>query len=310
MMRGSPLVNRVLLVPRQRSFRFILWLLKLRSERIDLALLATRQHAFWPKALRLFGGVRRIVADSPTKRTKYIAHHRTVSASDVEHRIDSNLALLEQVVGPLPRHVPELSVSKADHARAQPLLGALGISAETLLVGVHPGSEPLVPQKRYPGPQLRFALCEVLNSEPHLHMLVFFGGEPNDERDAYRALHPRLHLVEDQPFPVVTALAGRCSAFLAGDTGLAHVAAAQDVPVLIVAGPTEVRSTAPRGPGVTVVSTAAQLACMPCYGTALYGTCDHVSCMRSLPPSRVAGELRSVLRSAQPQISRPMVAPA
>jgi ADP-heptose:LPS heptosyltransferase len=98
------------------------------------------------------------------------------------------------------------------------------------------------------------------------------------------------------PLRTVAAIEARCRVFLSGDTGLAHIAAALGVPVVVVAGPTQVRSTCPRGSHIEVVRTEEELDCMPCFGTPLYGRCSHVRCMVTIVPDRVA---RAVIHRIQ-----------
>lgn len=301
------LVDRVLLIPDwRRRLRFGAWLVGLRKSKIDLAIVATRHHTVWPALLRRLAGVREIAADSPSVALRGVRYHRCVAEADTEHRVESNLALLELIAGPVRRTPPALNVSPADAARAHALLGALDISRGTDVIGVHAGSDPRVPQKRYPGAALRTALLELLERAPDAHAVILFGGERTDDRESYRGAHPRLHVLTDLPLGVVTAIAERCTVFLAGDTGLAHMAAARGTPVVIIAGPTQVRSTRPWGSHVEVLTTTMPLPCMPCYGTNLYGTCSHVSCMTTLPPTQVVRAVLRVLKSEREKHQAPV----
>jgi heptosyltransferase-2 len=291
------LVNRVCHIPAFRTFAFLKWAVGLRRHRFDLAIVATRQHPIWAMVLRYLAGVAAIAADSSGRSLRAVRYHRSVALESPEHRVDSNLALLEQIVGPLARSAPLVPVTAVDNDAAAKLVERLDLPADALLIGVHPGSDPKVPQKRYPRQQMLALLLDLLERTPRLHALVFFGGEPNDDRAAFGGAHDRLHVVADVGLRVVTALTRHCAAFLAGDTGLAHIAAAQKIPVVVIAGPTQVQSTRPWGANVRVVTTDSALACMPCYGTSLYGTCTHVSCMTTLPIQRVAERVLETLNA-------------
>jgi heptosyltransferase-2 len=297
--RDTALVDSVVVIPPAGSLRFLLWLIGLRRLRIDFALVATRHHRTWPALLRLLAGARRVAADSDAEAGRFATYHRRVALRDTEHRVDSNLALLELAAGPLPHYEPVVELSPDDERSAERVLSTLGLPSGALLLGIHPGSEPKVPQKRYPGALLRDVVLRLLAAE-EVHALVFFGGEPADEREVYRGLHERLHVVADLPLRTVAALIARCHVFLAGDTGLAHIAAARGVHVVTIAGPTQVRSTGPRGPRTVTVATETPLACMPCYETPLYGTCGHVSCMTTLAPARVAAAVSRALAACRP----------
>jgi ADP-heptose:LPS heptosyltransferase len=296
LVEGADFVDRVEIIPPQRSLAFARWAIALRARRVDVAIVATRHHVFWPRVLRVLGGIRTIAADSPSARPRWVLAHRRVALRDTEHRVESNIALLELLAGPVPRRAPRVSVLAADRARAISVIDSLRAPTDAVFLGVHTGSEPRVPQKRYPLAQMRDALVAILERDPRLQVLAFFGGELTDDRAAYRELHDRLHVVEDQPIRVVAALTGMCTAFLAGDTGLAHIAAAQGASVIVVAGPTQVQSTRPWGGNVQVITTDERLTCMPCYDTPLYGTCQHVSCMKGVPSERVARAVLGVIQ--------------
>jgi ADP-heptose:LPS heptosyltransferase len=215
------------------------------------------------------------------------------------------LELLRLVAGPVPNFAPRINLRDDDHRSADRALEAIDLGGEAILIGVHPGSEPTVPQKRYPTGQLQATILHVAERCPSAQFLVFFGGEPADERAKFAALHPRVHVISDLPLRTVAAIEARCRVLLSGDTGLAHIAAALGVPVVVVAGPTQVRSTCPRGSRIEVVRTEEELDCMPCFGTPLYGRCAHVRCMVTIAPDRVASAVMLAVRASEVQRCTP-----
>jgi lipopolysaccharide heptosyltransferase II len=294
-LRGSPLIDRLLVAPRRQGIRFLLWALRLRRHRFDLAFVATRQNPQLPWILRVLAGAKAVAADAPTTPSRFARYSRRVHIQDAEHRSVSDLALLESIVGPTPVHPPAFHIEPEDVRAAARVLDGLGLSPRSILLGVNPGSDRAVPQKRYPDPQMRAALREVLDRTAELHALVFFGGESSDARDSYRDVHPRLHVVTDLPIRTIAALSDRCALFLGGDTGLVHIAAARGCPCVVIAGPTRIESTRPWGESHEILRTAAALPCMPCYAGPLYGVCDHISCMRTLDSHDVASRVSAAL---------------
>jgi heptosyltransferase II len=82
------------------------------------------------------------------------------------------------------------------------------------------------------------------------------------------------------------------AALVAGDTGVAHLAAALGTPVVTLFGPTDPALSAPRG-RTAVVRHA--VPCAPCF----YRTCpiDH-PCMRGITADTVGASLDALLRDS------------
>lgn len=178
---------------------------------------------------------------------------------------------------------------------------------------LHPGEEPrkrarvLVPENRVrvglvPGarhatkrwPLERFvetgrALAAGTGPVP-----VFFGGDETELLQACRRLWP----AKDEWFPVredlpsTLACLARLRAVVTNDTGLMHMAAAVDTPVVALFGPTvPAFGFSPRGERHQVLEVPG-LACRPC---SLHGgeRCPrgHFRCMKDLPTDRVTEAL-------------------
>lgn len=89
-------------------------------------------------------------------------------------------------------------------------------------------------------------------------------------------------------------LLASCGAVVANDSGLAHVAAAVGVPVVMIFGPTPERTLGPLAPNVTVVR--AGLACEPCwFGARLRACAGRLDCLREISVARVEREARRLL---------------
>jgi heptosyltransferase II len=93
----------------------------------------------------------------------------------------------------------------------------------------------------------------------------------------------------DRP-ALLPRLLARLRCLVSGDTGVAHLAAALDVPTVTLFGPTDARLTAPRGPGARIVERGAP--CAPCF----LPRCpiDHV-CLVRIEPDAVLHEIRQVV---------------
>ena len=277
--RMSGLADDVIVANKRRRAAFLMTLLRLRRKRYDAAVVATRQAARLALVLRRVAGIRCVLDDAPSR------YQRGLLEGDPEHRVISNIHLVERLIGPVDVSPPVLSAPKYDAVA----LATLALpKPDSGLVGIHTGSEPAVPHKRYPTAQFVEAIKGLLALNPAVHVVAFFGGQPVDDRDAFAELDARVHIVADQPLETVTALIARCDLFLSGDSGLGHLAAALGVPTITIAGPTQIDSTRPFSTTSSVVRTDLTLSCQPCYGGPLFGRCEHRSCLTSIRPADIA----------------------
>jgi ADP-heptose:LPS heptosyltransferase len=285
-MRMSGLANSVIIADKRRRARFLMTFLRLRRQGYDAAIVATRQTARLAPLLRYGAGIRHVIGDAPSR------YQRGLLEGDPEHRVISNIRLVERLIGPVDVSAPTLAAPQCDAVLAA--IPALSKPCHRL-VGIHTGSEPAVPHKRYPTQQFVEAVTGLLALDPTVHVVAFFGGQPADDRDLFAALDARVHIVADQPLESVTALIARCDLFVSGDSGLGHLAAALGVPTITIAGPTQIHSTRPFSTANSVVRTDLALPCQPCYGGPLFGRCDHRSCLTSIQPSDVARRAADML---------------
>jgi ADP-heptose:LPS heptosyltransferase len=93
--------------------------------------------------------------------------------------------------------------------------------------------------------------------------------------------------------PALCALVARASVVVAADSGVAHLAAAVGVPVVVLFGPTDERVWAPAGHRVAVLRHAA---CRRPEGLRSSASCPPgACCLRDLPVARVARTLQALL---------------
>lgn len=119
-------------------------------------------------------------------------------------------------------------------------------------------------------------------------------GTREDARAASQATisagFPVPSLVGQDRAELLPALLRRLACLVSGDTGVAHLAAALEVPTVTLFGPTDPRLTAPRGPRARAMSTGAP--CAPCF----LRDCpiDHI-CLRGIAADEVAARVLEVV---------------
>jgi ADP-heptose:LPS heptosyltransferase len=113
-----------------------------------------------------------------------------------------------------------------------------------------------------------------------------------------QSLCPEVFFAHGESIRQTAALIGKCAAFVSNDSGLAHIAAAMDVPVVMLCGPTDPREVEPYGESGTAIH--AGLGCSPCFRVGRQPmTCGHPTCqacMKEIPVERVLQALASHLR--------------
>ena len=164
--------------------------------------------------------------------------------------------------------VPELVVLPEEE---QAMVGRFvqgGLTATDIVVGINPGSTYGDAKRWLPD---RFAevterLCRTIHKSPGQHISVVIFGAKGEERlgqEIAARLSPRsLVLSGATTIRELMAAVKRCSLLLTNDTGPMHIAAAFQVPVVAIFGPTDWRTTSPFGGAPAIVRQPVD--CAPC----------------------------------------------
>jgi lipopolysaccharide heptosyltransferase II len=199
------------------------------------------------------------------------------------HQIDEYLVLVERSGAAAATREPALRPPDADseaRAEARTLLQEAAVPPRpasrriAVHLGAAYGSAKLWPLERVA------ELCRLVVAEGATAILL---GAVADAAAAatITASAPALSLVgRDRP-ALLPALLAEIDVLVAGDTGVAHLAAALGTPVVTLFGPTDPRLSAPRG---RVVVVTHPVPCAPCF----YRSCpiEH-PCLRGVEPGDV-----------------------
>ncbi len=294
-LESHPAVDRTMKIDKGTGFfsvlkefsRVISWL---RRERFDLAVLF--QNAFEAAFLASMGRVRYIVGYETDARGLFLTH-KVVRDRDTRsfHQVEYFLGLMEAMGWPVEDRKPVLYISDEDSKSTSSMLSSLGISENCLVVGLNPGAV-FGPAKRWP--EDRFAIIGDRAAKGWGAKVLVFGSFSEREIGLrvgnYMQADP-VNLCGRTTLGQAMALIRRCNLFLTNDSGLMHVAAAFQIPMVAIFGPTDPITTGPMSRNARIVRHS--IDCSPCLREAC--PYDH-RCMLSIDPEEVWEEMEYLRR--------------
>lgn len=261
LLRNHPAVDDVVSFDKKGKDRGIRGLLRLgrqlREKRFDTVLIPHRSLRSVLLA-RLAGVPVRVGFDTSAGRRLLTQRmpYQTV------HEVERNLSLLHPWTTDTNGYSPALYPDETDRAAVDELLKNNDIMPDETLFGICPGS--VWATKRWLPD--RFAGTIKRLHDDHIGRAVLFGG--SDDEGLCRDIADRSGVS-----PVIAAgrlsllqsaaLAARCTVMLSNDTGMAHIAAAMNTPVIALFGPTvPALGFTPYGSGHQIIEQP--LSCRPC----------------------------------------------
>lgn len=200
-------------------------------------------------------------------RGRFLTHPARDDGFGARHEADYWLS----VVGTLGAHNPdprlELPIPPEAEAAAAKRWAALGLAGRRVAV-VHPGSGAFSLARRWPAGRFA-ALADRLERELDLGVAVLAGPAPGEAALARRVLsgmeRPATLLEAIPSAQELAALLGRAALFVGNDSGVMHLAATVERPIVAIFGPTNHRAWGPYPPEAPRHAIVREpLACSPC----------------------------------------------
>lgn len=208
-----------------------------------------------------------------------------------KHQTSYYLDLIHQAGISVHDNHLELLLSERAQRHARDRLSQMGITHNAPIVGINP-SATFGPAKQW-FPERFAALADRIHTRFRAQILIF--GGPEDQRlgeklSQHMQAKP-INLAGSTTLEEAMALIGNCSLFISNDSGLMHVAAALDVPLIALFGSTNPITTGPCSQFSRVIQTSEP--CGPC----LKKTCPegHLNCMRSIDVDTVFSIVEEIL---------------
>jgi lipopolysaccharide heptosyltransferase II len=200
-------------------------------------------------------------------RGRFLTHRAVDRGFGELHEVDYWLAVAGTVGGANPSPRLEIAISPEAESAVRARCAELGIEGEAIAI-IHPGSGEFSLARRWPAERYA-ALGDRLAAELDLRVIVLAGPAEGELRLASRIVGEMRHatsVVQDVPNPhELAALLRRCSLFVGNDSGVMHLAAAVQRPVVAIFGPTNHRAWGPYPPdSPRNVIVREPVACSPC----------------------------------------------
>jgi heptosyltransferase-2 len=293
LLENHPAVNHVL--PLQTGNGFISHTVEiiktaglLRKMKFDLAVIF--QNAFEAALLAYLGGIRFRIGYNTDSRG-FLLSHSVIRDGEVlnVHQVEYYLSILRAMGWEAESRDPRVFVAEKDQEAIRSLLLSKGIGEDHFLLGLSPGAV-FGPAKRWPAE--RFAAIGDWAADRWGAKIVVMGSQ--GEMDICNAVshsmkHDPVNICGSTKLGEAMALIERCQFFVTNDSGLMHITAALDVPMVAIFGSTDPVATGPRSEKARIVKQ--QVDCAPC----LKPECPtDYRCMLGIEPDDVWREMEDL----------------
>ena len=216
------------------------------------------------------------------------------------HEVERNLGLLSPLTSAPLRSKPKLYPDDTDYAAADDLLKRHDVRPDETLFGISPGS--VWATKRWLPD--RFAESAKRLTDEHTGRVVLFGGADDEALCRHIAEQSGVSPINAAgPLSLLqsAALASRCAVMISNDTGMAHIAAAMDTPVIALFGPTVASlGFTPYGDRHQIIEQF--LSCRPCgtHGGPQCPIATH-ACMQEITVNIVMKTISTMIHTLNPE---------
>lgn len=190
-----------------------------------------------------------------------------VEENDTLHNVEENIKLFEQITGETVREIDKLKFYflQDDLDFAELFLEENNLSGQDLLVGMHAGCSTLKNHiKRRWEPEKFSRLSEKLSEKLDAKILLFGGSDEEElKEEIIKKSSVKIINVQTKDIVQSAAVMKKCGIFVSNDSGLMHIAAALNLKVVSIIGPTNTNYIHPWKTEYRIASI--NLDCSPCF---------------------------------------------
>ncbi|MBI2061787.1 MAG: glycosyltransferase family 9 protein [Nitrospirae bacterium] len=218
--------------------------------------------------------------------------------TDGAHHVRQYLGVLE--TAGVPSDGIHMDYHPGTPDRAEDLLTRNGVPPGRELVGIAPGGarniREIMDTRRWPV-EFYGRLVDLIVERSDSEVLVFGAESDRFLAGTFEGKPPRVHrLFGKTDLPQLATMMKQCRVVVANDSGPMHLAAAVEVPVVSLFGPTDPREKFPLNDGSIHLWKPEGLACCPCYRDGRFPACPiDVACLRRITPEEVWEKVRGFL---------------
>lgn len=210
------------------------------------------------------------------------------------HVIEFQLSQLSALGLPMNDTLPELLLSEAADRNATRFFEQKGLNKNSLTVALHPGSGT---KKKAWEAHSFAALAEKLRSNHRAQVIVPVGPADTTVSEDYFKIMPSPESIplHNLPLDELAAILKKCSLYVGNDSGITHLAASVETPVVALFGPTDPQVWGPRGKNVSILYGKRD--CSPCSRQRMH-ECIEQRCLEALSVEEVYGKVKDLLQDA------------
>ncbi|MXZ01572.1 lipopolysaccharide heptosyltransferase II [Candidatus Poribacteria bacterium] len=260
---GNSDVDRILIFDRKGKHRGISVRLQfyrqLRRERFQLVV--AMQTAMWSHLVAFLSGAPYRLGRYQKRFRSTLTHAwRGQYRKGETHEVDRNLELVRLICNGDGQRKLIFHLSPDEVAAAKANLASWGITPETFLIGIHPGGSSF--DKRWPEKQYA-ELADRLSHQYNAKILLLRGPEESElVRNIQAAMESPAISYAPETIRELGALLSCCDLVVCNDSGPMHLAAALDVPMVAIFGPTDHVAWHPLSENASIVRR--DMPCWPC----------------------------------------------
>ena len=262
---NNPYIDNILLYDtagKHKGLSGILRLSKeLRKQKFDLTILL--QNAFEAALIAFLAGIPNRLGYNTDARNLLLTHCICLKpALKRVHQIDYYLGILKGASLITNSRQLNLFVTDSERKHAEELLSKHNITEKNKIIGINPGAVFGSAKRWFPE---RYAALSIKLQEYSGARVVIFGGPGENALGIYisELMENRcVNFCGKTSLREAIALINRCQLFITNDSGLMHVAAALDIPLIAIFGSTDHVTTSPSSPKSQVIRVP--VPCSPC----------------------------------------------